>query len=348
MAPRLSNIFARAPKDEVVFDKVSSPSSQNGGSLTSSWITILPKTWIPYVELARLSPPAAPFLIYFPHLFGTLHAANVQPSSISNLLRSCVLLLWASLFFSNAAHAWNDLVDAPIDRKVSRTKNRPIASGIISSRAAIIFMVSQSLIAASFLLLSSVSTAMATLPTILGTIYYPWAKLHTHFPQVILGFCLAWGVMVGSRFAGLRQPWNDQAGLCLVFASSCWTIIYDTIYAHQDVAEDIHLGVKSLAVLFGGHVKPLLWVVLFMMGVSLTLYGQLIEVTIGYYVITLGGCIFSLGSMIFNVRLSDKASCWKWFSTGFWITGTSITLGLLSHYVQVRSGYREGLSECCL
>jgi 4-hydroxybenzoate polyprenyltransferase len=329
----------QAPPDSRVNDNGDSfLESQYGGGKPTGWIAFLPKSWVPYAKLARLSPPAALLLIYFPHLFGALHAANTLYTPLADLVYSCILLLGASFFFSNAAHAWNDVVDAPIDKRVSRTKNRPIANGTIPIKSALFFTVSQALFAASFLLLSSTSTAKATFPTILVTAYYPWAKLHTYFAQVVLGFCLAWGIVVGSGFTGVDRPWNDPACLCLVVASCCWTVIYDTVYAHQDLEDDIDLGVKSLAVLFRDKVKQLLWVVLILMCGALILYGRHMETTVTYYIVTLGGCVSSLGSMIFKVQLQDKGNCWKWFSSVFWVTGASVALGLFSQYGRLDTG----------
>lgn len=281
-------------------------SDQYGGTRADVWVNLLPASWAPYIQLARLSPPVAVFLIYFQHIFGALHAANTHGVATLQLLRALVALLGGSFFFSNAAHAWNDIVDAPIDRRVSRTKGRPIAIGAIPPKAAFIFATSQALAAASFLLLSNTSTAKATIPTIVGTTYYPWAKLHTYFPQVILGFCLAWGIIVSSGFVGMDKPWNDKAALCLVLASTLWTVIYDPIYAHQDLADDVNIGVKSTAIFFGKYVKVLLWIILVVMGTSLMVHGQLMEMGIAYYIITLGGCMSSLGAMITNVELKNE------------------------------------------
>lgn len=328
-------------------------SQQYGGIHAGSWVDLLPRSWVPYVQLARLSPPAALFLIYLPHLYGAMHAAKIAAKSPNapggtngggtngsgtvgnthDTLRACALLLGGSFFYSNAAHAWNDLIDAPVDRKVARTKNRPIARGDITPRAAFLFTASQALSAASFLLFLPKTTALATIPSIVGATYYPWAKLHTYFPQLVLGACLAWGTVVGASTLGMEEPWADGAVLCLVTALVLWTSIYDTIYAYQDIVDDEKVGVKSTAVLFKEHTKTLLWFLLALKGVFLIWYGSLTGVGIGYYIITFGGCMSSLGTMIAYVKLKDQASCWWWFSIGFWFTGAAIALGLLFEYI---------------
>lgn len=256
---------------------------------------------------------------------------------LSETLRTAALLFGGSFFFSNAAHAWNDLIDAPVDKQVARSKNRPIPRGAISPKAAFIFTVSQAVGASAFLLILRPQAAIATIPTIIGTFYYPWAKLYTSFPQVVLGICLGWGIVVGSAAAGLVKPWTDPATLYLVAASVLWTVIYDTIYAYQDIEDDIRVGVKSIAVLCRNQTragaKLLLWFLWFLMGAALVLYARLAEMREYFYVVAVGGSLFSLGRMIANVELKNEASCWWWFSVGFWYVGVFITSGLVLELV---------------
>ncbi|KAI1809744.1 prenyltransferase [Poronia punctata] len=307
-----------------------SSSHQYGGTHTATWINHLPRSWTPYIQLSRLSPPAALFLIFLPHFYGVMHAARTTDQDISSVFRSCGILFCGSFFYSNAAHAWNDLVDAPIDRQVSRTKNRPIARGAITPRAALIFTLSQAIGAACFLIPLPRRTAVMAVPSILGAAYYPWAKLHTYFPQLVLGACLAWGAMVGASTLGIEEP--DRAEICLVMSLILWTSIYDTVYAHQDKKDDMKIGVKSTAVLFQHHARKLLWGLLLFMGICLLYYGWLTEAGWGYYSVSLGASVGSLGSMIYCVDLDDEASCWWWFSKGFWFTGVSLSLGLVVEY----------------
>ncbi|OTA83405.1 hypothetical protein M434DRAFT_83975 [Hypoxylon sp. CO27-5] len=325
----------REYEDTSSADGKGSLSQQYGGLHARGWVDLLPSSWIPYVQLARLSPPVALFLIYFPHLFGTLHAAKAYDLSTPECLGLCSILMGGSFFFSNAAHAWNDIIDAPIDKQIARTRNRPIARGAITPEAAFIFTAAQAFGAALFLLLLPPTTAIATIPTIIGTIYYPWAKRHTYFPQVVLGFCLSWGVIVGNSSAGAQKPWADPAALCLVLALTFWTMIYDTIYAYQDISDDKRVGVKSLAILFQNRPKSLLWMLLLLMTITLISYGRLIDSSIAFYLVTVGGVSLSLGSMIMNVELKNQANCWWWFSCGFWFTAAAIATGLLLEYTLI-------------
>lgn len=311
-------------------------SQQYGGVHAGGWVDLLPASWVPYVQLSRLSPPAGFFLIFFPHFFGVMHAASVHQSSINEVLRASGILLGGSFFCNNASHAWNDLIDASIDAKIARTKTRPIPRGAISPFSAFVFAVSQSLGAAAFLLFLPKDTAIATIPTIIGTTYYPFAKRHTHLPQLLLGFCLTWGIMIGSSCMGVEKPWTDPSTIYLLVASIIWVVIFDTIYAHQDLADDLKNGVKSMAVLFRNYAKVLLWTLFLGMIASLIASGFYGNMGVPYYTLTVAGCVFSVGTMVCKVDLSEPGSCWLWFSNGFWLTGLGIAGGLFAEYALQR------------
>lgn len=307
---------------------------QYGGIHAGGWVELLPASWVPYVQLSRLSPPAGLFLIYFPHLFGVLHAASAGGYDRGDVLYVSAILFGGSFFCNNGSHAWNDLVDAPIDMKIARTKTRPIPRGAISRPAAFIFAVSQALGAASFLLFLPYDAAIATIPNIIGTLYYPYSKRHTHLAQVVLGFCLTWGIMIGSSSMGVETPWKEPSTVCLFAASTIWVVIFDTIYAHQDLEDDLKVGVKSTAVLLRGYARFALSVLFIAMSGLLIYSGYFGGMGFPYYAITVGGCVFSVGAMVSLVDLGDPSSCWNWFSTGFWATGASIAAGLFVEYIQ--------------
>ncbi|KAI1380661.1 UbiA prenyltransferase [Hypoxylon crocopeplum] len=316
-----------------------------GGNTAVGWVSYLPPSWIPYVQLARLSPPAGLFLIYFPHLFGLIHAAITLHSSPSEVLKACAVMFGGNFFFSNAIHIWNDLVEAPIDKLVARTAKRPIPRGAVSPFAAFVFAVTQAVGAALVLLyFLPVQGAIYAAPNMIPTAYYPYAKRHTYFAQVVLGIWLAWGVFMGSvalgaipyvvDFANAEYSINESA-VCLYLACILWTVIYDTIYTHQDIEDDTRIGVKSLAVLLGGKTKPALTFVLGAMIVLLGASGQYAGMGLPFYVFSVVGSSLSLGAMITMVDLADSTSCWWWFRYGFWVTGVLISSGLLLEYTMI-------------
>ncbi|RDA95625.1 hypothetical protein CP533_1159 [Ophiocordyceps camponoti-saundersi (nom. inval.)] len=317
-----------APKSRRETDSLA---TQYGGHHSGVWVSHLPSSWIPLVQLSRLSPPVGLALIYLPHLFGALLAAIQQGTPARDLLRACAVLFIGSFFFSNAAHGWNDVVDAPLDRLVARTRTRPIPRGALSVRAAVCFVFSQAVGAAAVLfLLMPVHAAPCTLPSIVATCYYPWAKRHTHMAQLVLGFCLSWGVVVG--FESLSESSMGVPTFCLVAACILWTAVYDTIYAHQDADDDARLGLKSMALLFRGHTKAVLWLFVLLVAGLLVGVGLAASMAWPYFLITPLGSALSLGVMVARVELGDPFSCWWWFRYGFWLAGSSIAVGLSSEY----------------
>ena len=343
--PTVGNGTATAGSEDA--RRNTSRAHQYGGNHKSGWLASLPDSWIPYVQLARLSPPAGLFLIYFPHIFGILHAAILQRSPLPHLLRTSALMLGGSFFVSNAIHIWNDLIDAPLDALVERTRNRPIPRKAVSPFAALVFTATQTVGAALFLPYlpyGTLQSALYALPSMITWTYYPWAKRHTNFPQLVLGICLAWGIIMGSLAIGF-EPFAvgvlghgskarvESSTLCLFLASILWTMIYDTIYAHLDLNDDVKAGVKSLAVLYRDSTKSLLWQLLAVMTALLITCGRLSGMGTMYYLVATGGAMMSLGLMIAKVDLKNPESCWWWFGNGFWFAGGSIAGGLLMEYL---------------
>src|SRR5207244_319437 len=136
-----------------------------------------------------------------------------------------LILLPGALFLSNSSHAWNDLVDAPVDAQIARTKNRPIPRGAVTPAAAFAFAAAQAACAAACLIPLPSDASWAALPAVAVTTYYPHAKRHTDLPQVVLGFCVAWGVVVASAAAGVPEPWRDPGTISMVAAVGLWVII---------------------------------------------------------------------------------------------------------------------------
>lgn len=311
------------------------PPQRFDGLHTGSWVRRLPKSWVPFIQLARLSPPVPLLLIFFPHLFGVLHAAITQRSPPGEVARVSAVLFGGSVFFSNAIHGWNDLIDAPIDRKIPRTRNRPIVRGAVTPRAAFIFTASQALLATFFMPLLPQDVPWCAVPSIIANIYYPFSKRYTNLPQVVLGVCLQWAVVLGSCAMGVSSAWTDQSVLCLFTGCLLWTVVYDTVYGYQDYKEDVRIGVGSAAVLFGSWGKQILWLLSNCMVILLLLSGHLAGMRWIYFAIAVGGSFLSLNIMIFGVNLKSPESCSWWFTYGFWGPALSISAGLLVTYTTI-------------
>ena len=344
-------MVSQKPKGAVTATKApvesSKPVNPYGGNSRYGFLSILPDSWLPYVQLTRLSPPAGLFLIYFPHLIGLLHAAILQHSPLEQVFSVALKVLGGSFFVSNAIHIWNDLIDAPVDAKIERTSKRPIPRGAVSPFAAVVFTVTQAIGAVIFLNYLPFDfqyNLCYALPSIIAWTYYPWAKLHTHFPQIVLGFALGWGTLMGSLAMGM-SPFTAHemdnsvkvkvtySTLCLSLVCLLWTAINDCVYAFQDRENDIRIGVKSMAVLYGDTYKPMLSYLLAATAACLVACGILSNIGPFFYAVSACGAVTSLGAMIAQVDLQDSQNCWWWFSNGFWYTGGLMTSGLVLEYL---------------
>ncbi|KAF2654852.1 prenyltransferase, UbiA family protein [Lophiostoma macrostomum CBS 122681] len=325
--------------------------AQYGGNSNTGCVGYLPTPWLPYIQVARLSPPAGFFLIYLPHVFGVLHGAIARQAPLEETARAAAITFAGSLFVSNAIHIWNDLIDAPLDAQVERTKNRPIPRGAVSPSVALLYTFSQTIGALALLPYvapgySIRETSIYALPSIVGWMYHPWAKCHTNYPQAVLGFCVAWGIVIGSLAMDVElftydpfghqnsAPAVDFAAVFLFLACILWTMIYDItlgIYAHQDLQDDQKAEIKSIAVLY----RDKTWVLLLDMSGLLTVYGIVGGMTLSYYVLSVGGSIVTLSLIVARAELRSSESCWWWFGNGFWYAGGAITAGLLAEYAQV-------------
>ena len=311
---------------------------QYGGNYSKGWVGCLPRSWLPYIQLARLSPPVGLLLIYLPHVFGLLLVSVRHESSPIKVLYAGALLFGWSFFVSSSNHTYNDLVDAPLDAKVERTRNRPIPRGAISTLAAGLFAISQALGAVFFLYLfpgNTLQNAYFVFPVTAAWGFYPYAKRVTYYTQAVLGVSMSWGVIMGPVALGI-QPYSLQEGyfdssIFLLFtATTLWTIIYDCIYGFQDLKDDLREGILSMPVLFRYNIKPMFYSLILLIAASLVAVGQNEDMGLLYYMITPGGTTIILGLMVFYVDLKNSASCWWWFEKGFWYVAGSIIAGILS------------------
>jgi 4-hydroxybenzoate polyprenyltransferase len=147
-----------------------------------------------------------------------------------------------------AGCTWNDITDRHLDARVERTKSRPIPSGQVTVQQAAAFLVAQALVGLAVLLqfnAFAVATGIASLAIVA---IYPFMKRVTYWPQIVLGLAFSWGALMGFAVILMRI---DAAATALYLGSICWVIGYDTIYAHQDTEDDLLVGIKSTALLFG-------------------------------------------------------------------------------------------------
>ncbi|KAF2216340.1 hypothetical protein CERZMDRAFT_33150 [Cercospora zeae-maydis SCOH1-5] len=301
---------------------------------------VLPQSFVPYAELMRLDRPAGYYAFFWHYLIGIAFAASISPTTTSPLelcAHTGYLALWV-IVYRGAVCTWNDNIDQDFDRHVARCRNRPIARGAVSTRQGHVFTAAQTALCAVMLLYfpTTVLVYAGAMTIVLGI--YPFGKRITDFPQVILGFAFAVPVFLCAaalKADPLLEPATEglrKGSLCLYSANTLWTIIFDTIYAHQDIKDDIKAGVKSLAVRLGDQTK--LWLgVLSGVQVGLLLAaGSFCGLSWVYYVVGCGGSALSLFGTLWYVKLGDPASCAWCFGPGSRFVGASVVLGFLGHY----------------
>src|SRR5437763_13495181 len=235
------------------------PTDIHHGDWVDRW---LPGWAEPYARLARLDRPIGTWLLLFPGWWGIALASERWPDPV-------LLLLFAigAVVMRGAGCTLNDIADRDYDGQVARTRLRPLPSGAVSVRQAVVFLLLQLTIGAAVLFtLNRITVLLGTAVLVLiGT--YPFMKRITYWPQVFLGLNFNWGALIGWTAVTGALAWLP---VLLYVGGVFWTVGYDTIYAHQDKEDDIRIGVKSSAIALGPHTRP--WLFAFY-GAALLMWG---------------------------------------------------------------------------
>jgi 4-hydroxybenzoate polyprenyltransferase len=219
--------------------------------VATGWVARLPRPWLPYLLLARIDRPIGIWLLFLPGLWGILLS---RPAPIE-ALRLILLFASGAIVMRAAGCVVNDLWDRDIDRLVARTASRPLASGMLRPRQALVFLAVLLLIGLAILLQLNPLAQLLGAGSLLLVALYPLAKRVTWWPQLVMGFTFGFGAPLGYA-AG--ADCLDAAGAVLYGAAILWDLGFDTIYAHQDREDDALVGVRSTARLFGERTGPFL------------------------------------------------------------------------------------------
>jgi 4-hydroxybenzoate polyprenyltransferase len=224
---------------------------QVADAYAGNWVDRLaPAATRPYLRLSRADRPIGTWLLLLPCWWGlTLAMLSDGQAGWRDLwiFAGCAL---GSFLMRGAGCTWNDITDRHIDGSVARTASRPIPSGQVTVRGALIWMAAQALIAFGILLTFNIAAIALGVLSLLPVAVYPFAKRFTWWPQVFLGLAFNWGALLAwtAHSGQLEAP-----AVILYLAGIAWTLFYDTIYAHQDAEDDALIGVKSTARLFGDN-----------------------------------------------------------------------------------------------
>jgi 4-hydroxybenzoate polyprenyltransferase len=219
-------------------------------ALTGHWVdTRAPRRLRPYLKLARIERPIGWWLLLLPCWWSAGLAAIATGQPFPNLWH-CLLFLIGAIVMRGAGCTFNDIIDRKLDAQVARTRGRPLPSGQITTKAAALFMVGLSLAGLAVLLQFNHFTIAAGVASLAIVAIYPFMKRITNMPQFVLGLAFSWGGLLGWSAVTGRL---DAPAWLIYAAAVVWTIGYDTIYAMQDIEDDVIAGIKSSARYFGDH-----------------------------------------------------------------------------------------------
>ena len=242
----------------------------------------------------------------------------------------------------------NDLWDRNLDPYVERTRLRPIARGAISVGQAIPFLGAQLLTGLGVLLQFPHECLYYGIPSLLLVGSYPLAKRVTNYPQFVLGLTFSWGAIMGFPALGIDLLSHTPAlisSACLYASCVAWTVVYDMIYAYQDIKDDAGAGIKSIALAQSSNAKTFLSGVAALQIALLASAGVAVSAGPVFYVGACGGAAGTLGYMISKVNLESVEDCWRWFQKGAWFTGGAIAFGLFGEYTVHFLGLPDGQRE---
>lgn len=280
-----------------------------------------PASLQPYLRLIRFDKPIGTWLLYWPCTWSIALAA--EPGCLPDL--KMLALFGAGAFFMRAAGCIiNDMWDKDFDSKVARTKTRPLAAGEITQFQALVCLSTQLSCALAVLLQLNTYSIILGAASLGIVVVYPLFKRITYWPQIILGLTLNWGVLLAwsSLKGSLELP-----GLILYLACSLHTVIYDTVYAHQDKTDDMIVGVKSAAILLGDRTKP--WLSVFAAGMTggLAFTGYLCHMPWPYYLVV-GGAAARIAHQLYTVDLNNPDECGGAFRAQFYL-GALVFAGIV-------------------
>ena len=274
------------------------------------------------LQLIRFDRPIGTLLLLWPTLWALWIAAEGVPD-----FELLVIFILGTFLTRSAGCIVNDLADRHIDGAVARTRGRPLVTGAVSEKEALMLFFALMLLAFGLVLLTNTLTIQLSVVAVLLASTYPFMKRYTHLPQVVLGLAFSWGIPMAFS-AQLNQL---PPALWLLFLGNLWWIVaYDTKYAMVDREDDVLAGVKSTAILFGQFDR--LAVAILQLLCLLTLYLAGREFSLGLYFnlsLIVAAAMFVYQQYL--IRNRDRDACFKGFLHNNWV-GLAIFVGIVLHY----------------
>jgi 4-hydroxybenzoate polyprenyltransferase len=282
-----------------------------------------PVALLPYIRLARLDRPIGTWLLLFPGWWSLALAAPAWPD-----WRLMALFAVGAVVMRGAGCTLNDILDRDFDARVARTRTRPIPSGAIGVRQAALFLMLLLAIGGAILFSLEPTAILLGIAVLLLVATYPLMKRVTYWPQFFLGLNFNWGALMGwAAVTGGIAP----AALLLYAGGICWTLGYDTIYAHQDKEDDVLIGVKSSALALGTVTRPAL-VAFYAAAIAFWGAATVLAGLAWPIVPALVLAALHLAWQAAAVRIDDPADCLAKFRANRW-TGWIVLLGIIASRV---------------
>jgi len=274
-------------------------------------------------HLMRLEKQYGTLLLLLPTLWSLFAASEGRPS-----LKHLLIFILGAFMMRSAGCVANDMADQKLDARVERTKSRPLASRRVTMNDAISTLAL--LITLSFLLVLMLNpfTILLSFAALFVALLYPFAKRVTHLPQLVLGIAFSWGIIMA--WTAVRNELS-AAPFFILLANLFWATGYDTIYALMDRDDDVRIGIKSTAVLFGRQSWFAVGFFFALVILFLTLSGRQMQMTPVYY-LSLGGIglFFAYQSLRLRNSLS-RATLFSLFRSHVWV-GLTVLIGIVLNY----------------
>lgn len=274
------------------------------------------------LQLIRWNRPIGSLLLLWPTLWALWIAAEGVPD-----LDLLVIFVVGTVLMRSAGCIINDLADRNLDGAVTRTRGRPLVTGEVSISEALGFFFVLCLLAFGLVLMTNMLTIALSVPALLLAACYPLMKRYTHLPQVVLGLAFSWSIPMA--FAAQRG--ELPSGLWLLFTGNLlWTVVYDTKYAMVDRHDDLEIGIKSTAILFGESDRMVIGVLQVLCIAALALAGREFSLGTPYYL----SLVAAAGLFIYHlylIRDRDEAACFRAFKHNSWV-GLTIFAGIVASY----------------
>ncbi len=279
-----------------------------------------------YARLMRLDRPIGIWLLLWPTLWALWISSRGRPNP-----RIFLIFVAGTVLMRSAGCAINDYADRSFDPHVARTRDRPLAAGRISPLEALVLFAVLSLTALMLALQLNKATLLLAAVGGFLAITYPFVKRFLPVPQMYLGVTFGWGIPMAFEAQYEQVP---RVALLLLLANMLWVTVYDTIYAMVDRDDDVKIGVRSTAILFGDSDRDIIAVLMAMTLLSLYLVGRLIHMGSWYDAGLCAGAVF-FAYQLWLIRARDREACFRAFLNNNYF-GMAVFIGMALEYIFAR------------